>query len=202
VMGRRYRFQVEPTIGSWRWIDYLADYRRYDPILFNFLTVATRFTGAVTAGRDEARFPKYLGRPDLLRGYNREAYSTGCGAGNATLSSCSALQLLGSRVAWASAELRFPLVRRFDLGVLPIALPPVDGLFFYDAGMAWTGGQSVSLSRPESYDLNTQRFPLRSYGFGIRFNLFGFAILRWDYAKPLDASSRKGFGTWSFGPSF
>ena len=202
IMGRRYRFQLEPTVGSWRWIDYLADYRRYDPILFNFLTVATRFTGAVTAGRDEARFPKYLGRPDLLRGYNREPYATGCGNGSAELSSCGALQLLGSRVAWASAEVRFPLVRRFDLGVLPIALPPVDGLVFYDAGMAWTGGQSVTLKRPESYDLNTQRFPLRSYGFGIRFNLFGFAILRWDYTKPLDSPGRKPFGTWFFGPSF
>jgi Tol biopolymer transport system component len=202
LMGRRYRFQIEPTIGSWRWVDYLADYRRYDPILFNFLTVATRFTAAITAGRDETRFPKYLGRPDLLRGYNREAYSTRCGIGTATLSSCSALQLLGSRVAWASAELRFPLVRRFDLGVLPIALPPVDGLVFYDAGMAWTGGQQLSLHRPEAYDLNTQRFPLRSYGFGIRFNLFGFAILRWDYSKPLDAPGKKAFGTWYFGPSF
>ena len=76
-----------------------------------------------------------------------------------------------------------------------------------DAGRAFgNGGNRVTRSSddrgPDDYNLNTQRFPLRSYGFGIRFNLFGFAILRWDYAKPLDASSRKGFGTWSFGPSF
>jgi outer membrane protein assembly factor BamA len=202
IMGRRYRFQVEPSIGSWRWVEYLVDYRRYDPILFNFLTVATRVSGAVTAGRDEAKFPKYIGRPDFVRGYNREPYSNGCGGALASLGSCGALQLVGSRVAWASAELRFPLVRRFDLGVLPIALPPVDGLFFYDAGLAWTGGQKVSLTRPDDYDLTQQRFPLRSYGFGIRFNLFGFAILRWDYTKPLDSPGRKAFGTWYFGPSF
>jgi hypothetical protein len=202
IMGRRYRFQIEPSIGSWRWIEYLVDYRRYDPILFNFLTVATRVTGAITAGRDEGKFPKYIGRPDFIRGYNREAYSSGCGGALSQLDRCGALQLVGSRVAWANAEVRFPLVRRFDLGVLPIALPPVDGVVFYDAGLAWTGGQQVSWNRPENYDLATQRFPLRSYGFGIRFNLFGFAILRWDYAKPLDSPNGKAFGSWFFGPSF
>ena len=108
-----------------------------------------------------------------------------------------------------NAELRFPLVRRFDLGVLPIALPPIDALVFYDAGVAWTGNappggqsQTVSLKRPAEYNLFTQRYPLRSYGYGIRFNLFGFAILRWDYAWPLDSPNRKPFGTWFFGPSF
>jgi hypothetical protein len=60
----------------------------------------------------------------------------------------------------------------------------------------------VSMRRPANYDQNTMRYPLRSYGFGIRFNLFGFVVLRWDYAKPLDAANKKAFGTWSFGPSF
>ena len=60
---------------------------------------------------------------------------------------CSAIQLLGSRVAFANAELRFPLVRRFDLGLLPISLPPVDGLFFYDIGLAWSSGQNVVWSK-------------------------------------------------------
>jgi outer membrane protein assembly factor BamA len=206
IMGHRYRVQFEPSVGSWRWLDYLVDVRRYDPILFNFLTVATRFTTSITAGRDETRFRKYIGRADFVRGYDRQAYDTYFCSGNnsldATADQCGALQLFGSRVAFANAELRFPLIRRFDLGVLPIALPPIDGLLFYDAGLAWDGGMQVSATRPANYDQNTMRFPLRAYGFGIRFNLFGFAILRWDYAKPLDATNRKAFGTWSFGPSF
>jgi outer membrane protein assembly factor BamA len=201
-MGRRYRFQVQPTIGNWRWMEYLADYRRYDPILFNFLTVATRASTSITAGRDERRFPKYIGRPDFVRGYNRENYVQGCEGIATSNDQCGALQLLGSRVAYANAELRFPLIRRFDLGVLPIALPPVDALFFYDAGVAWSAGQSLSTARPDGYNFTAQRYPLTSYGFGVRFNLFNFAIVRWDYAKPLDRSGRDGFGTWSFGPSF
>jgi len=205
IFGRRYRLQIEPTLGSYQWIEYLADYRRYDPILFNFLTVATRVTTSLQVGRDEGRFPKYIGRSEFIRGYDRENYlSGGCNSGvliNA--SDCSAVRLLGSRVALANAELRFPLVRRFELGLLPIALPPLDGLVFYDVGLAWSRGQSVSLQRPaeEEETLNT-RYPLSSYGLGLRLNLFGFAILRWDYAWPLDSPNRKPFGTWFFGPSF
>jgi WD40 repeat protein len=212
IMGQRLRLEVEPQIGGWQWVNYTVDYRRYDPILFNFLTIATRFTSAITAGRDEGLYPKYIGRPDFIRGYNREPYVEGCGAPGTTQLNCGALQLFGSRVAFANAEVRFPLIRRFDLGVLPIALPPIDALVFYDAGIAWTGQaprdrpdiqtQKPSLTRPDNYDLRTQRFPLRSYGYGIRFNLFGFAILRWDYAWPVDTPGAKPFGTWFFGPSF
>jgi outer membrane protein assembly factor BamA len=114
---------------------------------------------------------------------------------------CSAIQLLGSRVAFANAELRFPLVRRFDLGLLPISLPPVDGLFFYDIGVAWSSGQKVSWS--SSDDARFTRKPVRSYGAGIRLNLFGFALLRWDYAIALDRpAGKKGYWTWTLGPSF
>ena len=116
---------------------------------------------------------------------------------------CSAVQLLGSRVAVANAELRFPLLRRVELGLLPIALPPIEGLAFYDVGVAWSKDQTLYGSRPGNYDPNVQRFPLRSYGFGLRLNLFNYAILRWDYAVPLDgAGSRRGFWTWSLWPSF
>ena len=205
IFGRRYRFAIEPTVGSYHWIEYNADYRRYDAILFNFLTVATRLQTSLSVGRDEDRFPKYIGRPEFIRGYDRENYFSGaCTTGIVSnVSDCSAVRLLGSRVALANAELRFPLVRRFELGILPIGLPPLDGLVFYDAGIAWSRGQDVTLRRPADEDetLDT-RYPLTSYGVGLRLNLFNYAILRWDYAIPLDKPGRKGFWTWSLGPSF
>jgi hypothetical protein len=37
---------------------------------------------------------------------------------------------------------------------------------------------------------------------GLRLNLFNYAILRWDYAVPVDQPGRKGFWTWSLWPSF
>ena len=125
-----------------------------------------------------------------------------CGGIFTDQSTCSVTELLGSRFLLGNVELRFPLVRRFDLGVIPISLPPVDGLFFYDAGVAWTRGQSVSLSRPANYDQDLQRYVLRSYGMGIRMNLFGYALLRADYAIPLDRGTRKGYWVLTLGPSF
>ena len=43
---------------------------------------------------------------------------------------------------------------------------------------------------------------LRSYGAGIRLNLFGFALVRWDYAIPLDRPNKKGYWMWTLGQSF
>jgi hypothetical protein len=204
IFGRRYRFEISPIMGGLNWIEYLADYRRYDAIIFNYLTLATRAYASVSIGPDETRFMKYIARPDYVRGYDRNnMLFLSCPLIGASSVNCSAVNLLGSRVAVANAELRFPLIRRVELGLLPIALPPLEGLAFYDVGMAWSKDQDVYLGRPPSYDPNLQRFPLRSYGFGLRLNFFNYAILRWDYAVPLDqAGGRRGFWTWSLWPSF
>ena len=37
---------------------------------------------------------------------------------------------------------------------------------------------------------------------GLRLNLFNYAILRWDYAIPVDQDGHKGLWTWSLWPSF
>jgi Tol biopolymer transport system component len=203
VMGRRFRLQVSPVTGTYHWVEYLMDYRRYDPVIFNYLTLATRAYTDLSIGKDETAFEKYIARPDFVRGYDRNStFYLSCPVVGANPTNCSAVQLLGSRVAVANAELRFPLIRRLELGFLPGALPPVDGLFFYDAGLAWSHGQSVSLSRPADYDVDKDRFPLTSYGFGLRINLFNYAILRWDYAIPVNQDGHKGLWTWSLWPSF
>lgn len=203
IYGRRWRFQAELTQGTVKWATYSADYRRYDPLIFSFLTLATRVSANVSMGPDELQFPKYIGRPDFFRGYDRETYAgTQCETSASDPSQCAALQLLGSRVAFANAELRFPLVRQFTLGLLPISLPPVDGLFFYDIGAAWSRDQRLYLQRPDNYDFAYQRYPLKSYGFGIRLNLFNLALIRWDYSIPLDSDRKKGYWFWTLGQSF
>ncbi len=203
VMGRRYRFQVSPVVGTYNWVQYLADYRRYDPIIFNYLTVASRLYTDLSIGPDETKFPKYIARPDYVRGYDRNStFSLSCPLIGANPTNCSAVQLLGSRVAVANIELRFPVIRRLELGFAPVDLPPLDGLFFYDAGLAWSAGQTVYGSRPVAFDLSKARYPLRSYGFGLRLNLFNYAIVRWDYAVPIDQPGHKGNWTWSLWPSF
>ncbi|MEQ1692343.1 MAG: hypothetical protein ABMA00_13715 [Gemmatimonas sp.] len=203
ISGTRARFQVDPSVGTWRWTEYLADARHYSPLLFNYVTFATRIVGSMAVGRDELRFPKWLGRPDFIRGYNRDNFGSVQCSGLPTDdgSQCNTVETIGSRVAFANAELRFPIIRMLG-SKLPIGLPPLDGLIFYDAGVAWSGGQTVLAKEPANYDFSKQRALLQSYGFGFRLNLFNIAIVRWDWAVPVNRPGQKGFGTWSFGPSF
>ena len=203
IMGRRYRLQVTPVAGSYQWVEYLADYRRYDPVVFNYLTIASRLYADLSVGPDEEAFPKYIARPDFVRGYDRNSsFYLSCPVVGANPTNCSALQLLGSRVAVANVEARFPLLRKIPLGFAPLDLPAVDGLFFYDVGLAWSAGQHVFGSRPGDYNVAQDRYPVRSFGAGLRVNLFNYAILRWDYAIPVDQNGHKGIWTWSLWPSF
>ncbi len=200
ISGRRARVAVTPQIGTWQWIDYLVDARAYKPIIFNYLTLATRFTGSLTVGRDEAVFGKWLGRPDFVRGFNRSNVGLGCGqiAGGV---SCTDDEAVGSRIAFTNTELRFPVLRRGMNGGY-FGLPPVEGLVFYDAGIAWNQGQALSFTAQPGTDPNQVRSVLQSYGIGFRANMFGVLILRWDYAIPIARPGSRGFGTWFFGANY
>ena len=202
IMGRRMRFQASQNLGKLVFSDFLADYRRYDPIIFNTLTIATRFLTSIATGRDESFFPKYIGRPDYVRGYDRANFNFyDCTSVIGSTAACNNAQLAGSRVAVANAELRFPIIRRFDVGS-NFGLPPVDGLLFWDAGLAWSAGQKPHLGNaPAGNNPSLDRYPLTSYGAGLRVNLFNLAILRWDYAHPL-VGGRKPNWTFSLGASY
>jgi hypothetical protein len=209
ISGRRMRIAYQPNFGSQSWQEAVVDYRRYDPILFNWITVASRFTSNLRRGSGENFFQNYIGNPNgimWLRGYSRaNALDFGCGTvigGNTGQAGCNNAELAGGSAFVASAEVRFPLIRQFVLGVLPIQLPPVDGGVFFDAGMAFSEGQTISLKAPSNYNATTNRFLMRSYGYSIRLNLFNFALLRWDYAIPMDVPQGRGFWQWSLGQAF
>jgi Tol biopolymer transport system component len=205
ISGRRMRFAVSPAVGSLNFMNYTADYRRYDPIVFNTLTFATRAFFNGSYGRDANLLPIYVGSPDFVRGYDQSSFYGGyscqsfLNAGNVYANGCSAPQLIGTRAVVLNEELRFPIIRRFDLGPLPIGIPPVDGALFYDAGLAWSAGQSIHLSKPANFDPNkdVDRYFLRSYGATIRMNLFNLAVLSWSVARPLDRPGYKRFN-WTF----
>jgi outer membrane protein assembly factor BamA len=97
--------------------------------------------------------------------------------------------LNGSRIAVASAEIRFPLLglfsRRSFYGPFPIELA-----FFGDAGVAWTSEIKPSFA-------GGTRDWARSVGAAVRVNVLGFAIAEFDYVRPLDRN-RKGW-IWQFG---
>ncbi|MEO6865597.1 MAG: DPP IV N-terminal domain-containing protein [Gemmatimonadaceae bacterium] len=205
VSGRRMRFAVSPAVGSLKFMNYTVDYRRYDPIVFNALTFATRLFFDGSYGRDANQLPIYVGSPSFVRGYDQSSFYGGyscqsfLGTGNVYANGCSAPQLIGTRAVVFNEELRFPIIRRFDLGKLPIGIPPVDGAIFYDAGLAWRAGQTPHLSKPDNYDptKDLDRYFLRSYGATFRVNVFNLAVLSWSVAKPLDRPGYNRFN-WTF----
>ena len=204
IAGRRYRVQVQPVVGGLRWTEFSADYRRYVPLLFNFLTLAWRTQTSIGVGPDEMRVPE-VPRPRRLRARLRPRAVCGAvlrrdvhrpvvvlGHGNARAAgSCSGTWNCGSRSCGASTSASSR--SRCRPSTACSSSTPV-----------WRGqrGQSVSLSRPDNYDQDLQRYLLRSYGMGIRMNLFGYALLRADYAIPLDRAQRQGYWVITLGPSF
>ena len=208
-IGRRMRLEYAPAIGGWHFHQFLGDYRRYDQ-LFGPVTLASRLLFFGRFGRDSREFPIFVGSTDLIRGYTAGSFRRHeclLDLGGST-TGCAALdQLIGSRVAVANIELRFPLIRDLTLGFLPLRLPPLDGALFFDAGMAWDDRHgfadgTIVWQRGASENPDLVRQPLKSWGLSIRSNLLGFIILRADYAKPLDRSGQGAYWTLSVGPTF
>ncbi len=211
--GSRYRLQIAPAVGGWRFTGGLADLRRYFFVRPFTLAFRGLFFGRV--GRDAGEFPVFLGNPDIVRGYtansliNHEcvAQVTNFGALGGAIGSgttgCHALdQLIGSRIAVANVEFRFPLTRTLTLGFLPIGFPPIEGAIFYDAGVAWQNGSRLEWDASRCGQATNCRSMLRSWGGSIRANMFGLVILRLDYTKPLNRSYNHPYWTLSIGPTF
>jgi hypothetical protein len=181
IRGQRYRFEFTQVAGSLAYSGVLADFRHYVMPARPF-TIALRALHYGRYGRDgeDARLaPLYVGYPGLVRGYEIASFDPAECIVEA--GSCQAFdQLLGSRLAVAGAELRFPLVglfnRRSFYGPLPLDLA-----IFGDAGTAWSS---------EGNAFEGTRDWVRSAGVALRFNAFGYAILEIDYVRPFDRPGR------------
>ncbi|HEX8274753.1 MAG TPA: BamA/TamA family outer membrane protein [Longimicrobiaceae bacterium] len=181
IAGQRARMEISPVAGQLRFTGVLADFRRY--LYLRPFTLAFRGLHYGRYGPDgEGVFSSlYLGQPSLLRGYG-SAYDSCLGSGE----DCGLLNsMVGSRIAVATAELRVPVVRAPAGSGL--GLPPVDGIAFYDAGLAWTADTRPTLARGVPDDVS-RRGLLTSVGVGGRTNLFGFAVLEVDYVRALESA--------------
>ncbi|PYP12274.1 MAG: hypothetical protein DMD59_00490 [Gemmatimonadetes bacterium] len=202
--GSRSRFSIAPAFGSWQFTAGLVDYRRY--IFFRPFTIAVRGLMFGRFGRDADRFPVFLGNPELIRGYTAGSFRNHeCVANPQTNSQtgCAELdQMIGSKIALANVELRFPLTRSLVLGFLPLGFPPIEGAIFFDIGLAWDDSSTVKWQRSAGENPMLVRAPLRSWGGSIRANVFGLLIMRLDYTKPLDRPLKHPYWTISLGPTF
>jgi Tol biopolymer transport system component len=204
IAGRRYRFEVAPTVGTVHFTAARADYRRY--YFKRPFTFALRGLHYGRYGRDadnpELLTPMYLGDETLIRGYGYNSIinssSAECTAGGATAGGCPVFQrLFGSRLAVANAELRIPVFGTSSFGLINFPYLPLEVSPFFDAGISWTADQAPDL-RWDKYGNNTpsctqnsqfftpcaQRIPVFSAGVSFRFNILGYMILETYVAKP------------------
>jgi len=198
ALGQRYRFEVSPSVGALTYYGVLVDYRRYVMPVRPYTIAARLFHyGRYGKDSDDRRLvPLFLGYQTLMRGY---------GFGSFDLSDCPAIirqpsdcpvaifeQLLGSRVAVANLELRFPLFGA--LGLDPGAgLPYLEVAPFFDAGVAWLGSDQPRL-------FGGDRTLLTSYGAALRVNLFGAAVLEFDVVRAVQRG--RWFTQFGFAPGF
>jgi hypothetical protein len=191
LVGRRYRFEYSQMAGSLTYGGLLADYRRYFmPVRPFTFAVRGLHYGRYGADAEDSRLtPLFLGYQGLLRGYDFGSFDAN-ECNSIDINSCEAFERLnGSRVAVASAELRFPLLGLFSRKSFYGAFP-IEMAFFADAGLAWT-----SATKPRF--AGGDRDWARSAGAALRVNVLGFAVAEIDYVRPLDRS-RKGW-LWQFG---
>ncbi len=203
--GKRYRLSIAQSIGTWNFATATVDYRRYDQLPGPFV-LATHGLYFGRIGPDANQFQTFLGSTDLIRGHTSGSYFRNeCRNSNdpGSLTGCNALdRLIGTQLAVASAELRFPLLNSSILHFLPLGFPPVDGAIFYDVGLTWRENSVVQLNGNDRGNPLRFRTPLQTYGASLRTNLFNFVILRLDYSIPRDRPGVGGLWTLSLGPTF
>src|SRR5207237_4177605 len=131
IMGRRSRLEWAPAFGFGTHLfhDVTADFRRYD-VPFRPFTIATRLLFFGRFGSDSLQYRNFLGWSNYVRGYTAGSYRRNecLSPQSEAITICDDMdQLIGSRIAVFNAELRFPLIRNLNLGLIPTGFPPIDG---------------------------------------------------------------------------
>jgi Tol biopolymer transport system component len=185
VRGQRYRFEVAPTIGTFRHLSVLADYRKYFmPVPFYTLAVRGLHFGRYGEGADDPRLaPLYLGNPALVRGYELDSLvMSECNV--SSLEGCADIdRQLGSRLAVANVELRFPLLRPFGVSPRMYGPIPAEVAVFMDAGLVWRRGLTTAMAPGSAW----------STGLTLRTNLGGLGLAQFNVARLLNGP-RPGWG--------
>lgn len=214
--GERYYFSIyaSPKLGpnSIQFLTGIFDYRRYFRLWSDY-SIAFRFTAGGSTGENRQRF--MLGGVDAwinwaikndyipientadffffeaisgpivpLRGYVYNEQS-------------------GSKFALMNLEFRFPLIRYFIGGALPLAFRNLMGVIFLDMGSAWDSWRSWrAFHQPDPFTGTLTKDLLIGTGYGFRIYLFGL-LLRLDIAWRFNwGSFSKPVYYFSFGPDY
>ncbi|WP_210354300.1 basic secretory protein-like protein [Sphingobacterium tabacisoli] len=212
LQGHKYRVGAGQVFGDLEYTNYYFDLRKY--VRTAPVTFAARAYGYFRSGKDEDRLRgNYIGYPFFVRGFDD--------LNPDKVGGVSFNDLMGSRTLVGNFEVRLPFTGPEKLAMFKSGLLFSDLNFFFDAGLAWSRGNTIVSSvdkkpivqqidsdgKPveddkgnpvNGYDTN-YRVPIFSTGVSLRINLFGAMILEPYYAVPL-IKSRTKFGT--FGLNF
>jgi len=158
-------------------LEYRMDFRAYKQVTRRSV-LAMRVSSIYNTGDRENQYA--IGGINQLRGYDFRDF-------------------IGSRIAFANFEFRYPLVDILSLPILNVF--QIRGLVFVDVGAAWFGNDSwydpeVGLIRSDggqfvpfefwNSDLDELQDGRASYGAGFQFRFFGGLQLNWIWARRLD----------------
>ena len=184
VNGARYNLTYAPSFrileNGLEYQTVTLDARRYWD-----LTRGYTFAGRVLTG--------------LSGGPDAQAFRVG---GFSTLRGFEDFEVIGSRVAIANVELRFPFIQQLGLvGPVPIGIFNLRGAVFSDAGLVWNEDDPLKFWESTGGGRRLVS-PKLSFGTGIRTSVF-FLILKLDTAwtTDLDVVSRPRWH-FSIGPEF
>jgi len=197
IRGSRYRFELSQSAGSLTYSSVLADLRTYlMPVKPYTIALRGMYYGRLGDDAEDGLLPAlFLGYPGLVRGYDQNSFESQECVGGLVAGSCPAFdRLIGSRVAIANAELRFPIWGAFG-GEQFYGPLPIEGAIFADGGVAW--GQSLRTGT-----LPGDNEPVASVGAAIRVNVFNFAVAEIDFVRPLDRPTRGWMWQFQFRPGF
>ncbi len=191
IRGRRYRLEVEPTVGNLKYLTILADYRHY--LMANPFTFAFR---AMHQGRyledseDDRLSIMFLGYETLVRGYSVGSIEVSECSGTGEPGECPEFdRLIGSKIAVFNAEVRMPLFGNDQYGLIYFPYLPTELALFFDGGIAWTKNESPTWEITES---SNKRIPVFSAGLAARVNLFGYIVMQFYYAMPFQRPEKDG----------
>ncbi|HEY2824524.1 MAG TPA: BamA/TamA family outer membrane protein, partial [Gemmatimonadales bacterium] len=201
ILGQRWRFEADPTVGSLNFVALGADYRRYIVPVRPF-TLAGRVShfGRYGADAESDRLPPtFLGYQELIRGYDYNAILDNNECVATPTDGCPVLsQLFGSKIFVANAELRFPLLGLLGVGDGFYGFFPIELGVFADAGLAWNDSNRPQiLSFLDSTTPATRSNWVTSAGGLMRINLFGWAVAEMDLVHPFQRPDQNW--VWQFG---
>ncbi|MBL4674749.1 MAG: PD40 domain-containing protein, partial [Mucilaginibacter sp.] len=219
--GHRFRIEAEYNVGTYNFFSPTIDLRKY--VRARPVTFAARLYGYGRFGNTSNNlYPLYVGYPFLIRGYESQTFYN---ANRPNTNGFTIDQLSGSRIAVANFEVRLPFTGPEKLAAIKSKFLFTDLNLFFDAGLAWNGGNEIKFQRgpdvigqTQQTDQNgnplkdangnpvmqtvyntNQRVPALSAGISLRVNLFGAIILEPYYAIPFNRTDIK---TGVFGLNF